>query len=837
MQVSLKWLKDYVDIEVEPEALASILTMAGLEVESVSKRTPSFSGVVAAGILTVKPHPRADNLSLCEVTDGSSTYSVVCGAPNIMPGDVVPLAKTGAVLPSGVTISETKIRGELSAGMLCSEEELGIGSDASGVMILFRPQKAELYQDVTNAPCISWTDLKPIHEPSDGCERVLVLGEDFSKAVDLQDVIFDISVTPNRSDCLSVTGIAREIAALTGKKFRFPRFVLAENEEDISGLTSVSIQDPDLCPRYTARIIKNVFVKPSPLWMRMRLEGAGFRPISNVVDVTNFVMLEMGQPLHAFDYRYLAEGRIVVRISVEGEVFTTLDGKERVLKPDILLICDGEKPVAIGGIMGGLNSEVKEDTETVLLESAYFDPISIRLSTRWLGMTTDAAFRFERGIDPEGVAKAQNRAAQLMAKLSGGVVCRNIIDQYPRKIGTAKNIPVRVKRVCDILGADIKDAEILPILESLEIDVRREDKGEETYLVVPPSFRVDLWREIDIIEEIARIRGYDRIPATLPAVSLAPVRYEVRKVLEDKIRGVLMGEGYSEVITYSFVSPQWADRFAMPAGDERRKLLHIKNPLVEDQSVMRTTLLCGLMETMKKNAHMGCLNLKIFEIGRVFFAREKGELPLEKNRLGCLITGIHDDELWHSTRIADFYDLKGAVEGIFSDFRIGEIKFCSDVQEPFLHPAKSAGIMIGVRQAGFLGEVHREVMERLDLKNAAFVLELDTDILAEELSHQISYREISRFPSIIRDVALLIDKHLEAGKVLGFIQAIGEELLEKVCIFDIYEGKGIPDGLRSLGLRFTYRSSEKTLTDEEITAVHGGIVEGIVGLTGARIRG
>ncbi|MDO9585353.1 MAG: phenylalanine--tRNA ligase subunit beta, partial [Syntrophales bacterium] len=403
------------------------------------------------------------------------------------------------------------------------------------------------------------------------------------------------------------------------------------------------------------------------------------------------------------------------------------------------------------------------DTETVLLEAAYFDPASIRLSVRWLGITTDAAFRFERGIDPEGVAKAQNRAAQLMAKLSGGGVCRNIIDQYPGKIETAKNIPVRVKRVRGILGADIKGDEILPILESLEMDVRREDKGEETYLVAPPSFRVDLWREIDIIEEIARIRGYDRIPATLPAVSLAPVRQEARKALEDRIRGVLTGDGYSEVITYSFVSPQWADRFDLPAGDERRKLLRIKNPLAEDQSVMRTTLLCGLMEAMKKNAYMGCLDLKIFEIGRVFFARERGELPLERNRLGCLLAGVHDDGLWHSARIADFYDLKGAVEGIFSDFRIGEVQFRSDLHEPFLHPAKSAGIMIGARQAGFLGEVHGDVLERLDLRNAAFVLELDTDILAEGFSRRVSYREISRFPSITRDVALLMDKHVEAG--------------------------------------------------------------------------
>lgn len=831
MQVGLKWLKDYVDIEMAPETLASKLTMAGFEVESVKVRTPSFSGVVAARILAVKPHPQADKLSLCEVTDGCRSFSVVCGAPNIMLGDVVPLAKTGAALPGGVSISETRIRGELSEGMLCSEEELGIGGDASGVMIISRPGKDDLSRRIGNTPDI-------FLEIAAGCNRSLVLGEDLNDALDLQDVIFDVSVTPNRSDCLSVIGIAREIAALTGKKLRLPQFTLFGNEEDIKRLTSVSIQDPDLCPRYTARIIKNVLVKTSPLWMRLRLEGAGFRPISNVVDVTNFVMLEMGQPLHAFDYRCLAGGRIVVRRSLEREVFTTLDGKERALKPDILLICDGDKPVAIGGIMGGLNSEVSEDTETVLLESAYFDPASIRLSSRWLGMSTDAAFRFERGVDPEGTARAQNRAAQLIAQLSGGVVCGDVLDQYPRKIETAKDIPVRVKRVKSILGADLKGEEILPILESLEMVVQREDKSEGAYLVSPPSFRVDLCREIDIIEEIARIRGYDCIPATLPSVSLAPVRQEARKTLEDRVRGLLTVKGYSEVITYSFISPQWVDRFNLPEGDERRRMLPIKNPLAEDQSFMRTTLLCGLVETMKKNAHMGCLDLKIFEIGRVFFTREKGELPLEKNRLGCLLTGVQDDELWHSARVVDFYDLKGVVEDIFSDLKIiDRVQFRSDLHEPFLHPVKSAWIMIGNRQAGFLGEVHKDVLDRLDLRNNAFVLELDTDILSGEFSRKVSYCEISRFPSITRDVAFLIDKHWEAEELLGFIREAGEELLEKFRIFDVYDGKGIPDGLQSLGLRFTYRSSEKTLTDEEITAVHGRIVERIIGLTGARIRG
>lgn len=826
MQVSLRWLKDYVDIEIEPELLAEKLTMAGLEVEAVESRKPPFRAVVAAKILAVKPHPRADKLTICDITDGENIYSIVCGALNIMVGDVVPLAKAGAVLPGGITIRESRIKGELSKGMLCSEEELGIGGDSSGIMILSR------LPDGHNSTENNF-------EISEGVGKTFTLGEELNEALALQDIIFTIAVTPNRSDCLSVIGIAREIAVLTGKQLKIPDIAITENKEDIEFLTSVAIHDPDLCPRYTARVIKNVVVKPSPLWMRLRLEAAGFRAINNIVDATNFVLLEMGQPLHAFDYRFLTGGRIVVRRSVEGETFTTLDGKDRLLKSDILLICDGEKPVAVGGIMGGINSEVKESTETVLLESAYFNPASIRLSARWLGMNTDASFRFERGIDPEGVIRAQNRAAQLMAKLSGGVICRGVIDNYPRKIETAKNIRLRVKRVCDLAGADIKADEIIPILEGLEMVVRKDGKGkgEGSYLVDPPTFRVDIEREVDLIEEIVRIRGYDTIPATLPTVSLTPVRKSTRISLEERVRGILICNGYSEVISYSFVSPHWADRLGFPEGDDRRNPIRIDNPLSEDQSVMRTTLLCGLLEIMKRNVRMGSLDLKLFEVGKVFVSREKTGLPLEKNHLCCLLTGMQNGDDWQSKRAADFYDLKGCAESIFADLGIRKVKFRPDLPEPFLHPGKSCVIMVGEKYAGFLGELHWNVLKILELKNTAFVLEINLDIVDEAFSKKITYQEISKFPSITRDAALLVSKQIDADKMLSFVHDVSEELLEKVHVFDVYEGEEVPEGMRSLGLRFVYRSSEKTLTDEEIAGLHSMIVNGILDLSGARIRG
>jgi len=802
MLVSLKWLKEYVDIRISPTELVDKLTMAGLEVESMRETSPSFRDVVVAKILSVKPHPQADKCFLCEVTTGDTTYPIVCGAGNIRSGDVVPLAKIGAVIPGGYTIRSSKIRGETSEGMLCSEQELGIGDDAGGIMIL------------------------PDNFP---------IGKDLSEALDIADVVLDIAITPNRSDCLSIIGIAREVAAITGSHLKYPNVSVSENDEDIEKITSVHILDPDLCPRYSARIIKNATIKPSPLWMRQRLEAVGLRAINNIVDVTNYVMVESGQPLHAFDFRFLEEGRIVVRRPRAGETFISLDGKERILETDTLMICDGVKPVAIAGIMGGLNSEVKEDTETILLESAYFDPSSIRKSSKWLGMSTDAAFRFGRGVDPEGVVKASARAAQLMAEISGGTVCKGCIDEYPQKVEKAKDIPLRIERVNDILGTDIKDVEIVTILKSLNMVIYGDNNG--IYRATPPTYRVDIEREIDLIEEVARLYGYDRIPVTLPPGSSVTVTKDRKEILRDRLREILQGSGYSEIITYSFVSPGSLDVLGLAAGDERRKIVKISNPLTEDQSVMRTMLVSSLLETMKKNAHAGCFDLKMFEIGRVFFHQREGELPRDKNILGCLISGLLDYNIWLSKIHVDFYDLKGCVENIFDGLKILNVEFRSDYRETFLHPGKSCGIFIGEQCMGFLGEVHPDVLLKMDLKNKAYVFEIDIDILADCFSGDVFYKDLPKFPSVVRDVAFVVGEDLEADKMLNIARDMGKELLEKVSIFDVYSGKSITKGKKSLGLRFIYRAPERTLTDDEVNQVHSGIVKYIVDLTGAKIRG
>ncbi len=802
MLVSLKWLKDYVDIDLTALELADKLTMTGLEVEEIKTILPQFSGVVVSRILSVKPHPNADKLSLCEVSDGRHNYPVVCGAKNIKSGDIVPLAKVGAVIPGDYTIKSSILRGQKSEGMLCSEAELEIGDDASGIMHL--PQ-----------------DLSP--------------GLPLERALSIGDTVFNVSVTPNRSDCLSMIGMAREVAAITGKKIKLPFVKVKEFSEDIRKLTSVKIIDADLCPRYTARMLKNVKIGTSPVWLKTRLEAAGLRAINNVVDVTNFVMLEMGQPLHAFDFRFLEKGKIVVRKSKENEEFISLDGKSRKLSAGTLLICDGLKPVAIGGIMGGQNSEVKEDTQTILLESAYFNPVSIRRSSRKLSMSTDASFRFERGIDPEGVVRALNRAAQLIADLSGGIICKNYIDEYPRKVPPIKNITLRIDRIREVIGMSIGSKEVVRILRSIGMLVKQVDKGK--YAVKPPTFRIDITREIDLIEEVIRLHGYDSVPATMPNAALTETNVIPRLDLEERIRELLNGSGYSEIINYSFGNPTFADHLLLSENDERRSLVRIKNPLTEDQSAMRSTLVYGLLQTWKNNANNGSDDLRLFEIGRIFIRRKTGKLPYEKNMLAGLLAGNISDDLWGSKESADFFDLKGCLENIFFDLKLKNYQYRSANTEPFLHPGKSCAVYLDDLPLGYLGFVHPKILEKMDIKNNAYIFEINLDILVKRWGQSILFKEISKFPAVTRDVAFVIPAALEADQMLNIVWNQYEDLLENVVIFDIYQGKEIPEGKKSIGLRFSYRAADRTLTDTEINSVHERIIRDILKLTSAKIRG
>ena len=546
MKVSLNWLKDYVEIRMEIKELINLLTMAGLEVGQAISTGEGFDKIVVAEISSIRKHPNADRLSLVEVKSGKEKFSIVCGATNIREGQKVPFALIGARLPDGVEIKRSKIRGEASEGMLCSEIELGLGRDATGIMIL----PAELSS-----------------------------GVNFGEALGLKDTILDISITPNRPDCLCIIGVAREIAALTHQRVKYPTLLPSDKREEIHQKTSVTLLDPDLCPRYVARMIEGVKIGPSPNWMKNRLEKVGVRSINNVVDVTNFVMMEYGQPLHAFDFELLEEGRIVVRRAQEGEGFVTLDGVKRILDGEMLMICDGVKPVAIAGVMGGLNSEIKEDTKIVLLESAYFNPMGNRRTSKELGLETEAAYRFGRGIDYGGCVAAANRAAQLIQESAGGRVIEGVVDAYPSPI-RPRLIRLRVRKIHQILGTEISTKQARIYLEDLELNVRDEDK--DILIVTPPSFRGDLEREIDLIEEIVRMDGYEKIPLTLPKGPPSPEERSREFFLERKAIEILLQHGYYEVVTYSFTSPISWDFIGLYPEDPRRKCLQILNPLTED---------------------------------------------------------------------------------------------------------------------------------------------------------------------------------------------------------------------------------------------------------------
>ncbi|MHB8092555.1 MAG: phenylalanine--tRNA ligase subunit beta [Syntrophales bacterium] len=803
MLVSLKWLRDYLDVDLSPQELADKLTMSGLEVDSLNIKEPAFSGVKVARIVRMAPHPNADKLSLCEVSTGPVNYPVVCGAKNIKVGDTVPLATVGAILPGGQVISSTKIRGEVSEGMLCSEEELQIGSDASGIMLL----------------------------PSE-----LACGGDLAEALDLNDAVLDIGVTPNRSDCLSIIGVTREVAAITGKNVNYPDCSVVENNDDIANITSVTIEDGDLCPRYTARVIKDVCIGPSPFWLKKRLEAVGLRSINNIVDITNFVMMETGQPLHAFDFALLAGGKIVVRRSRAGENFVSLDGKERLLPAEALLICDAEKPVAIAGVMGGINSEVKDDTKTILLESAYFNPSSIRRTARSMAMGTDAAFRFERGIDPEGSVRALDRAAGLMAELAGGNICWGIIDQHPVNVAVARDIVLGLKKVNKIIGTAVSIDEVKAILEGLEMTVREAE--EDVFLVTPPSCRVDITREIDLIEEIARLFGYDRIPATLPLVSvIAEEPGNKKRRAEAAIRQIMNGAGYTEVINYSFIHPSSVDDLLLAPTDERRRQVRIKNPLTEEQSAMRTTMLYSLLKNVSKNSDLGRSDLKIFEIGRTYIGSQEGKQPQEFNKAAFLVTGQRYEQRWHFPDLkADFYDLKGCVENILEVLKVASPSYRAACGEPFLHPGKSCEVFSKEARIGYLGEIHPDVLSRFGVAGPIVACEFDLDMMIAQAAAKMVFADIPRFPASSRDVAFLTRREIESGELLAAAQKTNEELLEKVEIFDVYEGKNVAEGTKSLGLRFLYRSADRTLTDDEVNAVHSRVVERVINASGALIR-
>ena len=803
MLISLEWLREYVDFDLSPQELAEKLTMAGLEVkELISTSSKGLEKVVVGKIVSHRQHPNADKLSLCEVDIGTGeNLPIVCGAPNARKGMLSPFALIGAELPNGMVIKSAAIRGVTSYGMLCSEKELNIGTDADGIMDL---------------PA----ELKP--------------GTPIVEALDLNDVVMDIELTPNRSDCLSIIGIAREVSAITGNPLKKPQISFQEGNTEASSLTSVTINAPDLCPRYAARLVLGVKIGNSPYWMRRRLESVGLRSISNVVDVTNYVLLEIGHPLHVFDFDNLTEKRIIVRRAEPDEKLTTLDEQERTLSNDMLVIADAKRPVAVAGIMGGSGSDVTENTVNVLIESAYFNPVSISKTSKALGMHTEASHRFERGMDIEGLITALNRTTQLIQQLAGGEICDGIVDTYPspREKIIAK---LRPQRVNSILGINLKAEEIQKYLNSLEFQA--EPDGDNLKVTVP-TFRPDVEREIDLIEEIARLYGYDNIPVTMPASEVPPVSEAERLTMSkmtfrNRLRNTLTACGLMEVMNYSFHGSDAFDRLRLEDDSQYRKALKLRNPLSENQSVIRTTLLPVLLENIAYNINRRTTDIRIFEIGRVFHPKSENKQPEEPEFVSGAITGILGAQAWnHPTRYVDFFDVKGVVESMLNELGIHDYKLDFTSCPPF-QPGRSVELIVNNLSIGAFGEIRRDVLESYDIAQNVYMFELGFNELMSYSTMSI-FQPLPVFPSVYRDMAIVLPYDVSASQVDETIK-IGD-LVKNVNLFDVYKGKQIPDNMKSLAFSIEYYSPDRTLTDEEVDEVHQGIITVLAEKFGAELR-
>ena len=807
MNVTLNWLKDYIDFEFSPNELADRLTMLGIEVEAIKELGTGLEGVVVGKVNVVGPHPNADKLVLCQVDVGErEELQIVCGAPNVREGMLAPVATIGATLPIGLTIKSAKLRGEVSQGMLCSEKELGLSEDAAGLM--------ELAADI-----------------SPGTSLVAALG--------LDDVMFELEITPNRPDCLNLIGVAREIRAETGNSLKLPTVGLQENGTDIRSLTSVTIDAPDLCPRYAARVVQGVKVGESPAWLRQRLESVGIGVINNIVDITNFVLMEYGQPLHAFDYHKLTDvkpglascalRRIIVRRAAAGEQLTTLDEVDRELTADMLVIADAEKPVALAGIMGGYDSEITETTCDVLLESAYFNPSSIRATARTLGMSTEASYRFERGADPGAVLAALDRAAELIAELAGGTVCKGIVDVYPGKQPLTE-IKLRPDRVNFVLGTEIEKSEMAQILIRLGFDV---EASGDTYQITVPTFRSDITREIDLIEEIARVYGYDNIPTALPKGDI-PVpapnpKVEVRK----RIKRFLLAAGMMEAVNYSFSDPSCFEKIRLPSDSPLRGTLRLQNPLSPEMSVLRTTLVPGLLENTQHNRNHQINAISLFEIGGVFVRDGNQKEP---ERVAGVIAGqIGDGVYGNLYREPDFFDIKGLVEGMLEVCGITEYTL-QKTDLPTFHPGRNAAVLLGETQVGAFGEAHPEVLENYDLPYKAYLFDFDLEALVGATVFSRRFEPISIYPKVERDLAIVVDKAVLSDIPIELIYATGGEWVESVRLFDVYEGEQVPEGKKSLAYAIVYHSAAETLTDKAVNALHERVVERLHQELGAELR-
>ncbi len=771
MKVTYDWLKNYSDFDIEPDKLVHTLTMLGLEVDSIDSECWDFSGIVVGEVLQKEKHPNADKLSLCKVKIGSETLNIICGAPNVEAGQKVPVATPGTQMPNGMFIKNAKIRGVESQGMICSESELGLSGKSDGIMVLD--------QDIDTG--------KPLLE---------VIGH--------KEITIDVDVTPNRPDCFGAIGIAREIATVADTKLKKPVLTISESSTPIDSLFQVIIEDAKKCPRFTARYIENVEIKPSPWWLVKKLEAVGVRSINNIVDVTNFVMMETGHPLHAYDYDLLAGQKIIVKCAEKGETFITLDGAMNTLNDECLMICDAEKAVGVAGIMGGQNTEVSENTRNILLECAYFDPRNIRRTSKFLEKSTEASKRFERGVDPNGLTFALNRAAQLISELGNGEIAKGIIDVYPKKIEPV-TIALHPKEVERILGVSISVESIVDILQRLGFTVA---EGDVLQIHVP-TFRPDVTREADLIEEIARIHGYDNFPTDCTAFIDQLQAANEAEILRKKIIFSLQSFDFSEITTYNLISKKEAQLFL------KNGIVELINPLSEELSVLRTSLLPGLLKTARWNINRKIKNLKLFEIGSVFSKNLK--TVSEHVKLCGILTGLKSDVNWRDKgENVDIFDVKGTVEQLFHRNNLENYHFSRIGDHPILNKSKSLSVSFGGTLAGVFGAIRQPILEEFDIGEEMYYFDIDYKMLIDQIQLKKSFKPIPKFPSISRDIALIIDRKIDTVDIEAEIKKNGGTYLQQIEVFDLYIGDQISKSKKSIAFKLTFLSYERTLTEEEI---------------------
>lgn len=780
MKLPLSWLSDYTDISgVTPKEYDARLTMSGSKVEEVYYLGAEIENVVTGKVLSVVDHPDSDHLKICQIDVGQGEpIQIVTGAPNVTPdsvGEICPVALHKSTLPGGVKITKGKLRGEVSNGMMCSFQELGLTHGcvpyACENGILFLPEGTPV-------------------------------GEDIKKVLGLDDYVADFEITSNRADCFSVIGLARETAATFGRPFTVKEPVVKGCGGDINEHMSVEVVDTDLCPRYTARLVKNIKIEPSPAWMRERLHACGVRPINNIVDITNYVMLEYGQPMHAFDYSCLSDGKIVVRRARNGESIQTLDGQDHDLTDKMLAICDNDKPVAVAGVMGGANSEIEDDTTTVVFESACFHGATVRVTAKALGMRTEASGRFEKGLDPSLTMPAVQRACELVEMLSAGEVVDGVIDACAADL-TPKTLPFEPDKMNALLGLDLSADEQKAYLERLEFRV---EEGK----VIIPSFRVDIARMCDLAEEVARMYGYDNIPTTLYAGEMVQGEYTPKQMAEQIVSETCRSAGFDEAMSHSFISPKFYDMIGWAEDDPRRISTTILNPLGEDFSIMRTTVLPSMLQSLAHNHAHRNPTASLFELGMIY-------TPVIKDGKADASVLPHEEKVitLGSYGRLSFFQFKGVIEAICRELNVKDVQFMPETGNPSYHPGRCANILIGGEAVGVFGTVHPTVAARYGLSGEVLAAELPLDKLFAAIDPVKLYHPLPKFPASTRDIAVLVDDTVPAASMQAAIEKAAGSILEAVKLFDVYKGKGIPEGKKSVAYSLSMRAPDRTLTDEE----------------------